>query len=96
MDSELEGEKRGAPVGGVEALEVELDARLGHEHLRDRLEEEDAIGFGADVVVDVGGLVVPRDEPVEAVGDELEVWVAEVLHAYDARIAEGTHALGEV
>jgi len=56
----LEGEKRGAPVGGVEALEVELDARLGHEHLRDRLEEEDAIGFGADVVVDVGGLVVDR------------------------------------
>ena len=67
-------------------------------HLRDGLEEEHAVGLGADVVVYRvrRGLVVSLQEPHEAVRDELKVRVPEVLHGDDAGVAEAPHALREV
>ena len=84
------------PVGGVEPLDVELNPRLGHEHLGDVLEEGDPVLLGADVVVDVRALVEPLHEPVEAVRDELEVGVAKVFDGDDARVAQRAHALRKV
>ncbi len=39
---------------------------------------------------------LPLSEPVENVGDEFEVGLAEILHGDETRVAEGSHHLAEV
>ena len=84
------------PVAGVEVLEVELDARLDEELLGDALEEGHAVLLRPDVAQDLHVLVVPVAEPLERVGDQLEVRHLEVLNRDEARVPQRRHDLLEV
>lgn len=80
----------------IEFLRVELDARFRSEQLADLANEEHAVFFFLDVVVYVDLGVVARREPVEQLGHQLEVGLAEVLHRNVAVVAETPHQLAEV
>lgn len=73
-----------------------LNASLRCEQRNDRSNELDAILFGVDVVTDLGVGIVALGQPVEDVGNQLEVGLLEVLDGDQPWVAQASQHFGEV
>ena len=64
--------------------------------MADLLDELDTVVTGVDVIRDISLWIVSEGEPIQDVGDKLEVWITEVLNGDVPVISERSEDLSEV
>ena len=80
----------------VKFLRVQDDSCFTRKKLANLANEIHTILLIFDVVTDVHLRIISLGEPVEYVGNELEIWVTEVLHGNIAVVAQRSHNFAEV